>query len=227
MNLNILFEDNHLIVINKEPSQLVQGDQTGDPSLDHVIKEYLKKKYNKPGKVFLGVVHRLDRPVSGVVVFARTSKALQRMNRKFKDHEIKKKYWAIVESAPSEPEATLVHHLKRNRKMNKSMAYDSPQPLTKEASLTYRISGQSRHYYFMDITLHTGRHHQIRSQLAAIGCTIKGDLKYGARRSNPDGGICLHARELEFIHPVQNKTVTIIAEPPDEPLWQIFKDTSQ
>ena len=227
MDLNILYEDNHLVVVNKAHAQLVQGDQTGDPSLDHQIRDFLKMKYDKPGNVFLGVVHRLDRPASGVVVFAKTSKALTRMNQVFKDRTIKKIYWAIVEQVPTRPEATLVHFLKRNRKLNKSVAFDASRPGTREASLSYRLCGHSRHYYFLEIQLHTGRHHQIRAQLAAIGCRIKGDLKYGARRSNPGGGISLHARKLEFIHPVRKENLAITADPPDEPIWKAFMEAAQ
>ena len=224
MDLRILYEDNHLVVVNKPHARLVQGDQTGDLSLDHQIREFIEKKYDKPGRAFLGVVHRLDRPVSGVVVFAKTSKALSRLNRAFKEHKVQKKYWAIVENPPREPEGTLVHYLMRNRKINKSKAFDSMHPDSKKAILTYRFCGQARNYYFLEIDLQTGRHHQIRAQLTAIGCTIKGDLKYGARRSNPGGGISLHARELGFMHPVRGEMMVIAADPPDEPLWHLFSE---
>ena len=223
MDLDILCEDNHIIIINKESSELVQGDHTGDESLDIRIKRYLKKKYNKPGNVFLGVVHRIDRPVSGIVVFARTSKALSRLNKKFKERELKKVYWAIVQELPQEEEATLNHYILRNQKQNKSYSYDHERPGTKKASLTYKLAGRSKKYFFLQIELHTGRHHQIRSQLSKIGCPIKGDLKYGAKRSNPDGSICLHARELVFDHPVSKNEIQIVADTPSGSLWNEFK----
>ena len=223
MELDILFEDNHLIAINKKVSDLVQGDKTGDISLDILIKAYLKKKYNKPGDVFIGVVHRIDRPVSGVVLFARTSKALIRLNKIFKERQLQKKYWAIVQDEPSKESATIQHFLLRNPKKNKSFAYDFEREGTKKAILSYSFIGKSLKYYFLEVELHTGRHHQIRAQLAKIGCPIKGDLKYGAKRSNPDGGINLHARKLEFIHPVKQEKISIIAPPPDGELWKAFQ----
>jgi 23S rRNA pseudouridine1911/1915/1917 synthase len=222
MELKILYEDNHLIAVNKNASELVQGDKTGDISLDLRLKQYLKKKYSKPGNVFLGVVHRIDRPVSGVVVFARTGKALTRMNKIFKDKQLKKIYWAMVQSKPLKDEATITHYLIRNPKSNKSFAYDREKANSKKSSLTYRLRGRSKNYYFLEIELHTGRHHQIRSQLSKIGCQIKGDLKYGSKRSNPDGGISLHARELEFIHPVKHEKLRLLAEPPEDILWDEF-----
>ncbi len=220
--MNILFEDNHIIALNKTCSDLVQGDKTGDESLDKKLKEYIREKYNKPGEAYIGVVHRLDRPVSGVVLFARTSKALTRLNAMFRDGEINKTYWAIVKNLPTEPSKTLTHYLIRKEKMNKSFAHDKPVEGAKQAILDYRLRMSSDTYHLLEITLYTGRHHQIRCQLAAIGCPIKGDLKYGAPRSNPDGGISLHARSAEFIHPVRQEKITIIAEPPIDTLWQYF-----
>ncbi len=221
-NINILYEDNHLIALNKSVSDLVQGDNTGDKSLDIKVKEYLKNLYKKPGNVFLGVIHRLDRPVSGVVVFARTSKALSRMNRLFQEKQIKKKYWAIVSENPPVEEGRLNHFLVRKPNLNKSFAYSTAKRGSKEASLSYRLMGRTKNYFFLEIDLHTGRHHQIRCQLAKIGCPIRGDLKYGSRRSNPGGGISLHAREIEFIHPVLKKELKIIADPPKDVLWNEF-----
>jgi 23S rRNA pseudouridine1911/1915/1917 synthase len=218
-NLLILHEDNHLIVINKRAGDIVQGDKTGDKPLSEVIKEYLKEKYNKPGEVFLGVVHRLDRPTSGIVVFARTSKALTRLNEMFSNRETQKTYWAIVKNRPENAEATLVHYLKRNEKNNTSKAHLKEVPESKKASLEYKIIKELDNYFALEINLHTGRHHQIRAQLAAISCPIKGDLKYGFDRSNPDGGIHLHARKLVFIHPVTKNLLQIIAETPKDAIW--------
>lgn len=223
MDPEILFEDNHIIVVNKKSSELVQSDQTGDESLDDRIKQYLKVKYNKPGNIFLGVVHRIDRPVSGIVVFAKTSKALTRMNNIFRERDVRKVYWAIVQSCPTEESAILNHFLIRNRKQNKSYAYDKEKPGSKKATLSYQLKGRSKSYYFLQVELHTGRHHQIRSQLSKIGCPIKGDLKYGSKRSNPDGSICLHARQLEFTHPVKQTNIKIIAKPPEGVLWDEFE----
>ena len=222
-NLHVLYEDNHLIVVNKRVGDLVQGDKTGDLPLPDVVKAYLKKKYNKPGDVFLGVVHRLDRPTTGLVVFARTSKALERMNALFSQRETQKTYWAIVQQPPSLPEATLEHYLKRNPQNNTSKAYLKDVPDSKLAQLSYTTLHVLDRYTVLEIALHTGRHHQIRAQLAAIGCPIKGDLKYGFPRSNPDGGIHLHARQLQFIHPVSKEPLTIIAPPPDEVLWNLVR----
>ncbi len=218
--LDILFEDNHLIAVNKRAGDLVQGDSTGDISLDLQLKQYIKKKYNKPGEVFLGVVHRIDRPASGVVVFARTGKALARMNNLFRDREIQKTYWCIVKEMPLPEEATLKHHLVKKESQNKSYAYSKKQKGTKEAILDYRLIARSDNYFLLQVHLHTGRHHQIRCQLAKIGSQIKGDLKYGYPRSNKDGSISLHARSLEFIHPVRKDPVIIKAPVPDDPLWQ-------
>lgn len=222
-SLNIIFEDNHLIAINKTCSDLVQGDKTGDVILPDRIKVYLKDKYNKPGNVFCGVTHRLDRPTSGVVLFAKTSKALTRVNDLFKNHEIKKTYWAIVKDIPKATEGTLKHYLVRNQKQNKSYAYDKPATEAKEALLSYKLIAKSDNYSLLEINLETGRHHQIRCQLAKIGCPIKGDLKYGAARSNPDGGISLHARRIEFLHPVSKEKIDITAPVPDDALWKAFE----
>jgi len=218
-NLQVLYEDNHLLVVNKRAGDIVQGDQTGDTPLSEVGKEYIKRKYQKPGNVFLGVVHRLDRPTSGALLFARTSKALSRMNAQFKEKEVRKTYWALVSSPPPEESGRLVHWLRRNPKQNKSYAHPGEGPDRKKAVLNYRVLKALDRYYLLEIDLETGRHHQIRSQLAAIGCPIKGDLKYGFPRSNPDGSIHLHARHLEFEHPVQKTPVKITALPPPDPLW--------
>jgi 23S rRNA pseudouridine1911/1915/1917 synthase len=218
-NLQILHEDNHLIVVNKRAGDLVQGDKTGDKPLSEVVKEYIKEKYNKPGEVFLGVVHRLDRPTTGIVVFARTSKALTRMNELFSNRETQKTYWAIVKNKPQHPEDKLVHYLKRNEKNNTSKAHTKEVPESKLASLDYKIIKELHHYFALEIHLHTGRHHQIRAQLSAIGSPIKGDLKYGFDRSNPDGGIHLHARKLAFIHPVSKENIIIVAAVPNDAIW--------
>lgn len=218
-NLQILHEDNHIIVINKRVGDIVQGDKTGDKPLSDVIKEYLKLKYNKPGDVFLGVVHRLDRPTTGIVIFAKTSKALSRLNETFKNRETQKTYWAVIKNSPPKEKDTLVHFLKRNSKNNTSKAYSKEVPESKKASLTYQIIKKLNHYLVLEIDLHTGRHHQIRAQLQAIGCPIKGDLKYGFERSNSDGGIHLHARKLIVLHPVTKQILTFIAEPPSDTIW--------
>jgi 23S rRNA pseudouridine1911/1915/1917 synthase len=219
-NLQILHEDNHLIVVNKRVGDIVQGDKTGDKPLSDVVKEYIKHKYNKPGEVFLGVVHRLDRPTTGIVVFARTSKALTRMNELFSNRETQKTYWAVVKNRPAKNEDTLVHYIKRNEKNNTSKAHIKEVPDSKLASLEYKIIKELDNYYGLEIQLHTGRHHQIRAQLSAIGSPIKGDLKYGFDRSNPDGGIHLHARKLVFIHPVSKEETTIIAPVPEDVIWK-------
>ncbi|MCO5723688.1 RluA family pseudouridine synthase [Robiginitalea marina] len=218
-NLQVLYEDNHLIAVNKRAGDIVQGDRTGDIPLSGIVKLYIKKKYGKPGEVFLGLVHRLDRPTTGLIVFARTSKALERMNALFASRETRKTYWAVVNEPPPEPEGRLVHYMQRNPKQNKSYAHPTDAPGRKKASLRYRLLKQLDRYSLLEIELETGRHHQIRAQLAAIGCSIKGDLKYGAPRSNPDGGIHLHARSLEFIHPVRKEPVQLVADPPADPLW--------
>jgi 23S rRNA pseudouridine1911/1915/1917 synthase len=221
----ILYEDNHIIAAYKKSSDLAQGDKTGDESLDTEIKKYLARKYKKPGEVFLGVVHRLDRPVSGLILFARTSKALKRLNEMFREKQVKKIYLAIVKERPPEDEATITHFLKKNEKQNKSYVYDTEVKGSKEASLTYRLKGRSEKYYLLEIELHSGRHHQIRAQLAKIGCPVKGDLKYGYPRSNEDGGISLFARKLEFIHPVKKEPVKIIAHFPEGDLWSLFMNS--
>ncbi len=207
--MRIIYEDNHIIVVYKEHGEIVQGDKTGDAPLSEKVKQYIKENYAKPGEVFLGVVHRLDRPVSGLVVFARTSKALARLNKMFANGEVHKTYWAITKNAPSDKSGTLVHWLVRNEKQNKSYAYDNERPNSKRAELDYRVIGKSDNYYLLEIDLKTGRHHQIRCQLAKIGCPIKGDLKYGAKRSNPDGSISLQAHSMEFIHPVSKIHIDI------------------
>ena len=221
----ILYEDNHIIAVYKRSSDLAQGDKTGDISLDNEVKKYLSEKYKKPGDVFLGIVHRLDRPVSGVILFARTSKALERLNEIFREKQIKKTYLAIVRERPPEDEATITHFLKKNESQNKSYVYDTEVKGSKEASLTYRLKGRSEKFYLLEIELHSGRHHQIRAQLAKIGCPIKGDLKYGYSRSNEDGSISLFARKLEFIHPVRKEPVTITAHFPEGDIWSVFMDS--
>ena len=218
-NLQVLYEDNHLIIVNKRPGDIVQGDKTGDVPLSEVVKEYIKIKYNKPGNVYLGVVHRLDRPTSGIVLFAKTSKALPRLNKLFKEKDAKKTYWAIVKNAPPEQQDTLVHYMKRNPKQNKSYAHIKEVPDSKKAILEYCLLKQLNNYFLLEIDLQTGRHHQIRSQLSAIGCPIKGDLKYGFDRSNKDGSIHLHARKLIFVHPVKKEQMVVVAPTPKDPLW--------
>jgi len=215
--MEILYEDNHIIAVNKTCNEIVQGDKTGDTPLSETVKAYIKDKYNKPGEVFLGVTHRIDRPTSGVVLFARTSKALARLNEMFKSHEqIQKTYWAIVQGEPKQPEARLENWLVKNEAQNKSYITKPGTKDAKQAVLSYKTLAKGDHYTLLEVNLETGRHHQIRCQLAAIGCPIKGDLKYGAKRSNPDGGICLHARQIAFIHPVKKEPVTIVAPVPKE-----------
>ena len=221
--MTIVYEDNHIIVVNKTASEIVQGDKTGDEPLSERLKSYLKVKYNKPGNVFIGVTHRLDRPVSGLVVFAKTSKALSRLNAMFQTKEVKKTYWAIVTAAPPQEEGELMHYLVRNEKQNKSYAYDRERPESKRAILHYRLLAHSERYWLLEVDLQTGRHHQIRCQLAKMGCPIKGDLKYGAPRSNPDASICLHARQIRFIHPVSKEIINLTAPLPDGNLWAAFK----
>lgn len=220
--LNIVFEDNHLVVVNKRCGDIVQGDKTGDKTLAEEVKDYLKEKYSKPGDVFLGITHRLDRPTSGNVIFARTSKALTRINKMFAEKDIRKTYLAIVDKAPPKIKDTITHYLVRNRRQNKSYANDNEVQNSKKAILTYETKAESERYFLLKIDLHTGRHHQIRAQLAKIGCQIKGDMKYGFPRSNPDGGIHLHAYKVEFMHPVKNEPVIIIAKPPENKLWNYF-----
>lgn len=220
--MTVVYEDNHIIVVNKTSSEIVQGDKTGDIPLSETVKQYLKEKYQKPGNVFVGVAHRLDRPVSGLVVFAKTSKALSRLNEMFKNSEVKKTYWAIVKECPRELEGELVHYLVRNEKQNKSYAYDKEVPDSKKAILHYRLIARSQNYNLLEVDLKTGRHHQIRCQLAKMGCPIKGDLKYGFARSNPDGSICLHARRISFIHPVSKEQIDLEAQVPPGNLWSGF-----
>lgn len=220
--MKVLYEDNHIIIVDKSSSEIVQGDKTGDTPLVDTVKEYIKQKYQKPGNVFLGVVHRLDRPVSGVVVFARTGKALARLNEMFRTKDVHKTYWAIVTKRPPQPQGELVHWLVRNERQNKSYAYDKEVPQSKQAILDYRLIGSSDRYFLLEVDLKTGRHHQIRCQLSKMGCPIKGDLKYGAPRSNPDGSISLHARRIRFIHPVSKKEILIEAPLPKDTLWNAF-----
>ena len=221
--MEIVYEDNHLIIVYKHSGEIVQGDKTGDVPLSEDVKCYLKEKYQKPGNVFLGVVHRLDRPVAGLVVFAKTSKALTRLNKMFRDGEVHKTYWAITKNLPPQPEDTLTDWLVRNEKQNKSYAYDHEVPHSKKAILKYRLIGQSDHYCLLEVNLMTGRHHQIRCQLAHMGCPIKGDLKYGAQRSNPDGSICLLAHHVEFVHPVSKQLISLDSPLPEDKLWQVWR----
>ncbi len=221
--MTVVYEDNHVIIVNKTASEIVQGDKTGDVPLSETVKQYIKEMYAKPGNVFLGVVHRLDRPVSGLVVFAKTSKALARLNEMFRGGEVKKTYWAIVKQCPPAEEGELVHYLVRNEKQNKSYAYSREVKGAKKAVLHYRLIGRSENYYLLEVDLKTGRHHQIRCQLAKIGCPIKGDLKYGFPRSNPDGSICLHARTVSFVHPVSKKLIEVTAPLPESNLWKAFQ----
>lgn len=218
--MEVIYEDNHLIAVNKTCREIVQGDKTGDTPLSEILKAWLKEKYAKPGNVFVGVAHRLDRPVSGLVLFAKTSKALARLNEMFRTGDIKKTYWAIVKNSPPTEEGTLEHWLVRNEKQNKSYAYTEEKPNSKKAILHYKLLARSDNYYLLEVDLKTGRHHQIRCQLAKMGCPIKGDLKYGSERSNKDGGISLHARKAQFIHPVSKETVEIVASVPDDSLWK-------
>ncbi len=221
--MTVVYEDNHLIIVNKTASEIVQGDKTGDTPLSETVKQYIKEKYAKPGNVFLGVVHRLDRPVSGLVVFAKTSKALARLNEMFRNSEVKKTYWAIVKQRPPQDEGELVNYLVRNEKQNKSYAYDKEVKNSKKAVLHYRLIGHSQNYFLLEVDLKTGRHHQIRCQLAKMGCPIKGDLKYGFARSNPDGSICLHAHRVKFVHPVSKELIDVTAPLPPSNLWNGFE----
>lgn len=220
--IEVLYEDNHIIAVNKRPSDIVQGDKTGDAPLSDFVKQYVKEKYDKPGDVFIGTVHRIDRPVSGIVLFARTSKALTRLNQMFQTKEIKKTYWAVVKNRPQKESGTLIHYLKKNEAKNMSKAFEKEQAGALRSELDYKILCSSDNYHLLEITPHTGRHHQIRVQLASMGCPIKGDLKYGFNRSNKDASIHLHARKIEFIHPVKKEPVVIVAPPPDEVLWNEF-----
>jgi 23S rRNA pseudouridine1911/1915/1917 synthase len=218
--MEVIYEDNHLIAVNKNCHEIVQGDKTGDTPLSDMLKAWLKEKYAKPGNVFVGVAHRLDRPVTGVVLFAKTSKALARINELFRQGKIEKTYWAITKNCSAEPEGELKHWIVRDEKQNKSVAFDTEKPNAQQAILHYRLLSKSERYCLLEIDLKTGRHHQIRCQLSKIGCPVKGDLKYGAERSNPNGGISLHAHRLAFIHPVSQQPVEIIAPVPDEKLWE-------
>ena len=224
--MQVVYEDNHIIIVYKESGEIVQGDKTGDVPLSETVKEYIKEKYHKPGNVFLGVVHRLDRPVAGLVVFARTSKALSRLNEMFRKGEVHKTYWSITQNVPADEQGTLTNWMTRNEKQNKSYAYDREVPGAKKAVLKYRVIGHSDRYHLLEITLLTGRHHQIRCQLAHIDCPIKGDLKYGARRSNPDGSISLLSHRVQFIHPVSGKEIDVVSPLPDDTLWQSFVKTT-
>lgn len=225
--MTVLYEDNHIIAVNKNCSEIVQGDKTGDEPLSEIVKRYIKEKYNKPGEVFLGVTHRLDRPVSGVVLFAKTGKALTRLNEMFRNQEIKKTYWALVKEQPENESGRLEHYLVRNEKQNKSVAHLKMVPNAKKAALTYTLIARSDKYFLLEVLLETGRHHQIRCQLAKMGCPIKGDLKYGFARSNENAGISLHARSVSFIHPVSKQQIDIVAPvPTDDKLWQAFEPKS-
>ena len=226
MEMTVVYEDNHIIIVNKTASEIVQGDKTGDTPLSETVKQYLKEKYAKPGNVFIGVTHRLDRPVSGLVVFAKTSKALSRLNEMFRLGQVHKTYWAIVKNAPPREEGQLVHYLVRNEQQNKSYAYDTEKRGAKRAELHYRLIARSENYYLLEVDLKTGRHHQIRCQLAKMGCPIKGDLKYGFPRSNPDGSICLHARHVSFIHPVSKLQIDVTAPLPEDCLWSSFESAA-
>lgn len=220
MAITVLYEDNHIIAVRKNGGDLVQGDRTDDITLADEVKSYIKRKYNKPGDVFLGIVHRIDRPVSGVVIFARTSKALSRLNKAFQERAVKKTYWAVVESKPPKEEGKLINWMKKNQEKNRSRCYDNEVKGSKKAELDYKLIGRSKNYYYLEIYPKTGRHHQIRVQLAHIGCNIKGDVKYGAKRTNRDGTIHLHAHSLTFIHPVKKEEITIKCNPPIDPLWE-------
>lgn len=220
--MTVLYEDNHIIIVNKSSSEIVQADKTGDTPLSEMVKAFLKEKYNKHGNVYIGITHRLDRPVSGIVVFAKTSKALARLNDMFAKKDVKKTYWAIVCKMPPQEEGQLVNYLVKNEKQNKSYAYDKEVPNSKKSILNYKLIGKSDRYCLLEVDLQTGRHHQIRCQLAKIGCVIKGDLKYGAERSNKDGSISLHARSISFTHPVSKQEINVVAPCPNDELWNYF-----
>lgn len=224
MAIEVLYEDNHIIAVNKKPSDIVQGDKTGDTPLSDHVKQFLKEKYNKPGDVYLGVTHRIDRPVSGVIIFAKTSKALTRLNKMFQDKTIQKTYWAVVKNEPTSDSGNLIHYLEKNQTKNKSYARKAESKLAKRSELNYKLIASSERYFLLEIDPRTGRHHQIRVQLSTIGCPIKGDLKYGFDRSNKDASIHLHARKIEFIHPVSKEVMKIIAPVPNEPLWKAFEE---
>jgi len=224
--MEVIYEDNHIIIVNKAVGEIVQGDKTGDKPLSETVKEWIKETHAKPGNVFLGVTHRLDRPVSGIVIFAKTSKALTRLNDMFRNGEIHKTYWAISRNAPNPTEGTLTHYITTDQKTNKSKAHNAPREGAKEARLEYRLLSKSDRYNLIEVKLLTGRKHQIRVQLSAIGCPIRGDLKYGDKRSNPDGGISLLARKIEFVHPVSKQHISVEAPIPDDQLWQILGEAS-
>ena len=226
MILTVLYEDNHLIAVKKLSGEIIQSDQTGDTTLAEKVKDYIKKKYKKPGEVFLGIIHRIDRPVGGVIIFARTSKALTRMNELFREKKIKKEYWAIVEEKPPLEEEQLINWLKKNQDKNRSRAYEKEVKGSKKAILSYQLVGRSKNYFYLKINPLTGRHHQIRVQLSFIGCRIKGDVKYGAKRTNKDGGIHLFAKSLSFVHPIKKEPLAISANPPIDPLWNEFLNLS-
>ena len=223
-NLQVLYEDNHIIIINKQVGDIIQGDKTGDTPLSEIVKEYIKEKYEKPGKVFLGVVHRLDRPTTGIVIFARTSKALERLNKMLRDKQIQKTYWAIVKHKPNNEQDTLINFLKKNPKNNKSTVFNKETEGSKRAILQYKTIKHLDNYHLLEVDLETGRHHQIRAQLSAIGSPIKGDLKYGFNRSNTNGGIHLHARKIQFIHPVSKESIKIVAQTPKDVIWNNCTD---
>lgn len=223
-NLQVLYEDNHIIIVNKRVGDIVQGDKTGDKPLSNVVKDFIKDKYNKPGNVYLGVTHRLDRPTTGIVVFAKTSKVLPRLNKLFSDKKVNKTYWAVVKEKPANEKDTLINWLKKNPKNNKSTAYKNELKDSKKAILHYEVIKQLNNYFLIEVNLETGRHHQIRSQLSTIGSPIKGDLKYGFDRSNKNGGIHLHSRKIEFIHPVSKEVISIIAPTPQDPIWDACID---
>ncbi len=224
-NLRVLYEDNHIIAVNKRPSDIIQSDKTEDVILSEFVAQYIAKKYDKPGEVFISIVHRIDRPVSGVILYARTSKAAKRLAQMFKDREIQKTYWAVVENAPHKTEDTIVNYLKKNADRNKSYVYSNDTAGTKRSELSYKHVGSGDKYHFVEVYPKTGRHHQIRATLSDIGCPIKGDVKYMAKRTNKDASVCLHAREISFIHPVKKEPVTITASPPEDSLWNAFLES--
>lgn len=226
MSFTVLYEDNHIIAVKKLAGEIVQSDKTGDETLAEKVKAYIKRKYKKPGDVFLGIIHRLDRPVGGVIIFARTSKSLSRMNALFREKEVSKEYWAIVEEKPPLEEGELINWLKKNQEKNRSRAYEIEVKESKKAILNYQLVGRSKNYFYLKINPLTGRHHQIRVQLSFMGCSIKGDVKYGAKRTNKDGGIHLFAKSISFIHPVKKELLTISANPPIDPLWNEFLNLS-
>ncbi|MDA9809711.1 RNA pseudouridine synthase [Flavobacteriales bacterium] len=226
MSFTVLYEDNHLIAVKKLAGEIIQSDKTGDETLAEKVKAYIKRKYKKPGDVFLGIIHRLDRPVGGVIIFARTSKSLSRMNALFREKEVSKEYWAIVEEKPPLEEGELINWLKKNQEKNRSRAYEIEVKESKKAILNYQLVGRSKNYFYLKINPLTGRHHQIRVQLSFMGCSIKGDVKYGAKRTNKDGGIHLFAKSISFVHPIKKELLTISANPPIDPLWNEFLNLS-